>query len=241
MSRRKLGLTVRKGYSRKQKSYADPGSKELIVHLPLSALPSHAKECSESKIIFCSDLHHDQLVVQLPLCALSSHAKKECSESKMFPSGLHNELVVQLPLSAFTSSAVPDMISLYNRLTQYGILPNEWNLSLIRPPSATSPFLAVNKLQITLPVHCYATHTFMLTVTPGGAWTLCAGSKQVNPEQCKLLSEFPAILSTVIDVVKIVSALECCKFCIGNPDEKFSSLSDRHGGVFKDYHGKTFL
>ena len=174
-----------------------------------------------------ADLHPEELVIRWPLSTFTLQ-----TPGKKSP----DELLVHLPLSAFSSSSLPDMTSLYSRLTMCNV-PNGWNVSLVQ--SCESSFLAVSKLQVTPPFNSCATYKLMLTVAPCGTWTLCAGSKLANTEHCTLLSGFPTTLCSVDDVLQIVSALENSKFCTGNPDEKFANISQRHRGVFKDYHGKN--
>lgn len=219
MSRRKLGFYIKKRYSRQGNCCdSDQDENELLVHLPLSAF-THGIDRN----------YPGELIVQYPLSAVRSiqSPDQKCPD----------ELLVQFPLSAFSSSAISDMASLYSRLANGTALPNNWSLSLVQSHmSPSSPLLAVSKLQVTPPLYLCATNTFMLTVSCD-TWTLCVGSKFVNKEHCKLLLGFPAALHSVDDVLKIVSSLENSKFCNGNPDNKFNSLSQRHGGLFKDYHG----
>lgn len=205
-----MGLHVGKRYSRRRV-------------LPLPPNSEMKKEHSRSKIV--SSECDDELVVRLPLFASSLSVLPDVTS-----------FIVQLPLSSFSSAVLPDATSLYNRLTKHFSLPNGWNLSLIRSVSSTSPFLVVNKLQVTPPDYCCASQLFMLTIAPDSTWTVCVGSKQVNTDQCNLFSRFSSKLHTA-GVVEIVSALEDSKFCVGNPDKKFTHLSERHGGVFMDYHG----
>lgn len=83
----------------------------------------------------------------------------------------------------------------------------------------------------------------MITVVPDGSWTLCIGSQSRKPPtSCQVLSGCPSRLLSVDDVSKVIDSLSTnCKFCIGNPDGKFSVLVDHHGGIFKDRSGKDIL
>ena len=176
MSRRKLGIHVRKGYSRKK---------------------------------FCSDHGSDDTT----------------------------ELIVKVPISAYCNGALDDTNLLYNRLHHSGMLPKEWNLTLVSSTTSVVPFLALYKLHVTPPLFC-VDYSYMLSVAPDGSWTLCVGRTLINQEHCQLLMEAPTKLSSLSNVLSIISSVEGSKYCIGNADEKFRDISDHHGGVFKDQSGK---
>lgn len=180
MSRRKLGLRVHKGFSRKR---------------------------------FCPN---------------------KCSENFVDDP---DELPVRLPLDTYCSHALPDTSSLANRLSQSGKLPQEWTLTSIHSTTSLSPTLTLYILEIKSPLFCCADYSFMLTISPDGTWTLCVGRTRVYQEHCDLLKATPTKLCSVDDVIGLVLSLSGSKWCIGNPDEKFMDLIDRHEGNFRDQTG----
>ena len=78
----------------------------------------------------------------------------------------------------------------------------------------------------------------MLTVSPSCAWSLCVGQSQIDQQQCWLLGGIAAKLCSVDEVVRLLSALDESKHCVGNPDTKFMQLVPRQNGIFKDQSGK---
>ena len=145
------------------------------------------------------------------------------------------ELVVSLPLSAYTSSILPDASTLHSRLILSQQLPLGWTASSVGSSSAShSASLALYKLQIS-PSLPSVDYSFMLTVAPDCNWTLCLGRKQISKDQCQLLVGFKEKLCTVAALVQVLSTLDESKCCVGNPDTKFLQLAAR---TFRDKSGK---
>ena len=82
-----------------------------------------------------------------------------------------------------------------------------------------------------------ADFSFMITISTEGTWVLSLGKSQFNLSDCQLLKELPTRLLSVADVLKVLSVLNNSRFCIGNSDTKFSPLSERHDGKFKNHAG----
>ena len=149
-----------------------------------------------------------------------------------------SELIVSLPLSAYTSATLPDATVLHSRVSRSNALPAGWTLACLPASTSYLATFALCKLQIFPPL-CSAHATFMLTVSPSCAWTLCVGQSQIDQQQCRLLGGIAAKLCSVDEVVKLLSALDDSKHCVGNPDTKFIELVPRQKGVFKDQSGKS--
>jgi len=170
-----------------------------------------------------------ELTVSIPLVLLS------------VPSDDANpsELIVSLPMSAYTSSPVPDASALHSRVSRSTTLPAGWTLACLPEASGSNTAsLVLCKLQI-LPPLFSADLTLMLTVTPDCAWTLSVGRSQINQQQCQLLCGIAAKLCCVDEVVKLLTVLDGSKFCVGNPDAKFMQLIPRQKGSFRDQSGKS--
>ena len=150
------------------------------------------------------------------------------------------ELVVSLPVSAYTSSILPDASTLHSRLILSQQLPLGWTASSVGSSSAShSASLALYKLQIS-PSLPSVDYSFMLTVAPDCNWTLCLGRKQISKDQCQLLVGFKEKLCTVAELVQVLSTLDESKCCVGNPDTKFLQLAAHHKGTFRDKSGKYY-
>ena len=161
-----------------------------------------------------------KLLVRVPLTALP--------ESE--------ELLIRLPLAAYTSTALHDNIQLQQRLSESGNMPDEWTLSLLPPKSA--PVLSLYTLRVLPPLLSCTGVCHMITVSPDGSWTLCVGGRQVGAQTSELLSGCPDKLLSAQDVVGVMSVIKGGRYCIGNPDDKFSALVERNGGNFRDKSGK---
>ena len=148
------------------------------------------------------------------------------------------ELIVKLPISAYTSQPLHSNAILHSRLEQQDCLPEMWNMSLVYSPTSSAPYLSLYKLQVLPPLYC-CTSTFMITIAPDASWTLCVGKSMITrAERCDVLRTCPEKLCSMDDVVGLVSCLEGSKLCEGNPDEKFKNVLCHRGGMIMDQTGK---
>ena len=147
------------------------------------------------------------------------------------------ELIVRLPVASYVSSVVEDTDSLNTRLCKYK-LPAEWILNS-KPalPLQSGTYLALYKLSIVThsAPHFSADYSFMLTIAPDFSWSLCLGRNSVSIERCTLLQGLCNKLDRVDAVLSALSTLEQSRFCVGNPDSKFTELL--HKGYFKEHSG----
>ena len=149
-----------------------------------------------------------------------------------------SELIISLLLSAYMSATLPDATVLHSRLSRVSALPAGWTLACLPASTSHLATFAICKLQIFPPL-CSAHVTFMLTVTPDCTWTLCVGQSPINQQQCRFLNGIAAKLCSVNEVVKLLSALDDSKHCVGNPETKFMQLVPRQKGIFRDQSGKS--
>ena len=141
-----------------------------------------------------------------------------------------SELIVNLPLSAYTSATLPDVTVLHSRISRSNALPAGWNLACLPASTSYLATFALCKLKIFPPL-CSSHATFMLTVSPSCAWTLCIGQSQIDQQQCRLLGGITAKLCSVDEVVKLLLTLDDSKHCVENPDTKFMQLGSLQGSV----------
>ena len=119
-----------------------------------------------------------------------------------------------LSLSAYTSATLPDATLLHFRMSRSNALPAGWTIACLPASTNHLATFVLCKLQIFLcklqifPPLCSAHVTFMLTVTPDCAWTLCVDQSQINQQQCCLLNGIVAKLCSVDEVVELLSALD---------------------------------
>ena len=140
-----------------------------------------------------------------------------------------SELVVQVQLSAYTSSMLPDASALCQRLTQSGKIPLNWmQLNTDHNPDGC---LILYKVHYT--PHNQSSFNLTLTIDSQCFWKM----KLDSTELLSALHSVGERLDSVDAVVMLLSALNECKFCIGNDDSKFIISSDRRKGTFKDQSG----
>ena len=60
----------------------------------------------------------------------------------------------------------------------------------------------------------------------------------VNIKCCSLLQGFSDKLTSIDDVMRLLSVLDTSRSCPRNADKRFRALSESHKGVFKDRRGK---
>ena len=71
-------------------------------------------------------------------------------------------------------------------------------------------------------------------------WQLMIGLHLLEPITCSLLKDFSHKLSSVSDILYLLSILDSCKFCIVNGDEKFERVAAEHKVALKNKTGEVF-
>ncbi len=148
-------------------------------------------------------------------------------------------LMVQLPISAYTSATAPDPTILRSRLGKSNLLPSGWTVAEegSQPMPGVCPPLVLYRLQV-LQVLAAPCVPFTLSVDGQFTWTLRLGTSGINSESCHLLRGYALTLSIVDEVVQLLSRIEESAFCVGNADARFTELVDSHKGTFKDPSGR---
>ena len=67
------------------------------------------------------------------------------------------------------------------------------------------------------------------------------GDKEINKEDCDMLSEYPCVLGCVDDVLLLLKRIDGSSLCVGNSDDRFSELVDAHKGKLLDKYGKIII
>ena len=144
-----------------------------------------------------------------------------------------DDLVVRYPQTSYTTSGTA---ALHEMLMHSGItLPEGWICSIV-----SDTYVALFKLAVT-PSLMRADFTHMITISFSGTWTLSVDRKEVNALQCPLLEGFPTQLLSVDNVMAIISMLDKCTLCVGNPDEIFFDLIEKYHGTFNDSSGSNLI
>ena len=136
-----------------------------------------------------------------------------------------SELIVHIPRSVYASATAPNLHTLYLRVTS--ILPKEWTAAYVESSST----LTLTK------AYSSAGTLLVVSVTPDYLWSIRIGMNQLQERY--LLKSCPTNLSSIGAVMELVACVDDSQFCIGNPDEKFDRIRERHKGNFKDRSGKS--
>ena len=142
------------------------------------------------------------------------------------------KLVVSLPIAVYSSTPVPELSVLYSRL-KHTITPG-WSLAHTARSS-----LVLYKLQLLssdLP-----SVTFSICIDEECRWRLMLGDKEINKEDCDMLSKYPCVLGCVDDVLLLLKGIDGSSLCVGNSDDRFSELVDARKGKFLDKYGKIII
>ncbi|SMN01584.1 hypothetical protein SPONN_2650 [uncultured Candidatus Thioglobus sp.] len=142
------------------------------------------------------------------------------------------QLVVSLtvPIASFVStSPAPDLHALHERLLESKCLSAAWTCSV------ASDCLVICKMSVVSLASADAMYT--VTISSDFTWKIRIGRNEVAIEENDLLRYSSGSLCSVQSVVRVVSVLDGSKFCVGNPDDKFTNLVQRRKGKFMDKSG----
>ena len=161
-----------------------------------------------------------KLVVSIPLSSLPS------SMSSSFVSS--QSMIVQIPIYNYTLLPVHSAAQLHLRLTRSRSIPDEWASSLLVSECHSSVFPLSSNLTCSS-----SSVTITVIIRKDLTWLLFLNDRCVHLHSCKLLQPFRASqLNSVELILKVLSLLQGCKICIGNPDEKFIAIQQRRNGTF---------
>ena len=158
-----------------------------------------------------------------------------------------SELKISIPLQFYTSSTVPDASKLRARLDMCNLLPKEWVMSSHQVSELDTPFLALYRKVPTLATCTLqsvpnSVDLISMKIAPDCTWFLSIGTYQLDLTHCQLLEKFLFKKVNSVDLlILLLSQLDCITLCIGNPDEKFTGIRERHKGEFKDQTGTVML
>ena len=135
-------------------------------------------------------------------------------------------LIVSLPLSLFTSSAVSSLFQLARRC---GNQLKEWRLS---------SWQTENDLHaISLSKICRG-NPFTVIISADFNWSFFIGSTSICLQQCTCLASLISTHLNSVDLVgQLVTYIEKKSVCLGNPDDKFIEIRKLHDGIFKSRSG----
>ena len=136
---------------------------------------------------------------------------------------------VSLPLERYLDAPAPSREVLQRRISRMDKLPDGWFTRSDEENHVTTLFkLQYNKL------HHAAEVKFSIVIADDLSWTLYLGSTSLLLTQLPFV---PASLLSLSQVTQLLDVLDDCTICIGNADEKYSPLTEKHNGTFYDQSG----
>lgn len=127
-------------------------------------------------------------------------------------------LSVSFPISSYLNGQVADCGTLHNRLTS-SPLPPTWVINEHKTPVIISKLRTFHELS---PPRVDVVIT--LTISAELNWSVSFTNSKLNPMNCDLLQELPAVISNVSSVQRIFSLVDSSKVCIGNPDSNLIEM-----------------
>ena len=129
-----------------------------------------------------------------------------------------SNLVVSLPLSAFTSSRQPSLEALQSRVAALS-LPSQWVFASQQQAS----HMTLCKLITTQP-QFQASVSFSLTIHDQFSWTLSIGKFQLDPAKCPVLTSQSVTLDSVALILNLLELVDSCGICSGNSETEYLDI-----------------
>ncbi len=215
----------------------------LVVSLPLSlisALPPaplsvppltqhRPTDTGQVAELLCSPL---SLISAPPLASVST-----LPPTQLKPADTEQvvELVVSLPISFFSALTPADLGELHSRLIRLRALPSGWCDTTAGTEQITFCRI-VRSLAAALP-----RVDVTLVVEANLAWKVYFHDQRLEVDHCPTLAGMPPTVRSPADVANLLSVVDNSQVCIGNPDEKFLPIVQRHQGQLLDPTGKLVV
>ena len=133
----------------------------------------------------------------------------------------------------FYSLRVIDISQLQMRLSCIKYIYGDWCLVPAK--------LQANKLQLVRFSQQQPKCSFMIEVVEDLKWSLQLPSEQLSPCTSLVLQYLPELVASLLDLRSILSFLDQCTVCQGNPDPKFAPIVAHNKGIFRDRNGESLL
>ena len=146
------------------------------------------------------------------------------------PLDMLKPFLVSFPLEQYLDAPAPSREVLQTRISRMDRLPDGWSSVSDEANHVTTLF----KVQCTQ-LHHAAEVKFSVVIGDDLTWTLYLGSTLLLPSQVPFV---PASLVSLSLVTRLLNVLDNCSVCIGNDDNKFAPLAEKHNGKFYDQSGK---
>ena len=126
--------------------------------------------------------------------------------------------IVSLPLSLSLHEHISDADTLCTRITSI-LLPSTWIVNSTRMP-ITLCKLQTRYNQLPLKVDVLVT----LSVNSELKWDMALIHYNLNPMNCFLFGKFPSTVSNVSCIIDMMSIIDSCTVCVGNPDNNILKM-----------------
>ena len=232
---RKLNLSYKKHGSVKRKSRDVPEEVNGVVHSstqPTDEIPVTDETPTTDKTPATDTISTQTDSVET--CDVGVQTAKE-------PLCDHPNLLTPLPFSAtvkvdievFYSLRVIDINQLQMRLSYMKCIFGDWCLVPAK--------LQADKLQLIRFGQQQPKSSFMIEVSEDLKWSLQLPCEQLSPGTSLFLKHLPECVATLLDLRSILTFLDQCTVCQGNPDPKFAPIVAHSKGIFRDRSGESLI
>ena len=224
---RKLNLAYKKHGSAKQKSWDIPEEDNLhgVAHSSTQTdLATDETPATETISIQTDSVDTCDVAVQT--------AKEPLSDHPNLLTPLPFSATVKIDIEVFYSLRVVDINQLQMRLSCMKYIYGDWCL-------VPAKFQA-DKLQLVRFGQQQLKCSFMIEVFEDLKWLLQLPS-ELSPCTSLVLQHLPEFIVSLLDLRSILTFLDQCTVCQGNPDPKFAPIVAHSKGVFRDRSGESLL
>ena len=160
-------------------------------------------------------------------------ARKNAEKKKREKPAQVSSLVVSFSKSKLPA---PDLFSLVTRLLSLRALPHTWTLTSTTDKACRKLILCSLDTSRDPPILRYS-----ISIRGDFTWLVSVYGRTITHQSCCALTSVPEVLDSVDKVAHLLSTLDRCRVCEGNPEDKFLQVSQRREGIFKDHSGKVKL
>jgi hypothetical protein len=145
---------------------------------------------------------------------LSVHRKNEERKKANIPV---QNLNVSLPIVHYKLASTPSLSVLQQRTSVMNILPQGWTSSLLTDEQQLL-YVMMEQSTDSEPVIVKS-----LSIKKNFSWQIHVRGKTPKLHS-SVVASFPTLLTNISDVERLLQYIDQCRFCCGNPDDKFAAL-----------------
>ena len=229
---RKLNLSYKKHSSVKQKSWDVPEEVNRVVHSSTQTDIATDETPATDEIPTTETISTQTDSVDTCDVAVQTVKELLCDHPNLL-TPLPFSATVKVDIKVFYSLRVVDINQLQMRLSRMKCIYGDWCLVPAK--------LQADKLQLVRFGQQQPKCLFMIEVFEDLKWSLQLPSDQLSPGTSLVLQHLPECVATLLDLRSILTFLDHCTICQGNPDPKFAPIVAHSKGIFRDRSGESLM